>query len=42
VDALRVFEVQKDVLNHSYLDDWAARLELTDLWKRLKQEAEPA
>ena len=42
VDALRVFEVQMNVLNHSYLDDWAARMELTDLWQRLKQEAEPA
>ena len=41
VDALRVYEVQKEVLNHPYLEDWAHRLGLADLWDRLQREAEP-
>lgn len=41
VDVLRVYEVQKDLLDHAYLEEWAARLGIDDLWERLKREAEP-
>jgi hypothetical protein len=41
VDALRVYEVQNEVLNHPYIEDWADRLGVSDLWDRLQQEAEP-
>ncbi len=41
VDALRVYEVQQEILDHPYLDDWANRLGVEDLWKRLRQDAEP-
>jgi hypothetical protein len=40
VDALRVYEVQAGVLDHTYLDNWANRLGVADLWIRLKSEAE--
>ena len=39
-DALRVFEVQYDALDHDYLEHWVGRLELHRLWRRLKREAE--
>jgi hypothetical protein len=41
VDALRVYEVQQGFLNHPYLEDWAHRLGVADLWDRLQSEAEP-
>lgn len=41
VDALRVYEVQYGRLDRAYLDEWAARLEVKDLWDRLLREAEP-
>jgi len=41
VDALRVYEVQKGVLDLRYLVDWANRLGIADLWDRLQREAEP-
>lgn len=41
VDALRVYEVQKEALDHDYVGDWAQRLEVADLWQRLQREAEP-
>ena len=40
-DALRVFEVQSPLLDMAYLDDWANRLDVVDLWARLKSEATP-
>lgn len=39
IDALRVYEVQYEILNRPYLDEWASRLELEDLWERLQKEA---
>ena len=39
-DALRVFEVQYDALDHDYLEHWVGRLELHRLWRRLNREAE--
>ncbi len=41
VDALRVYEVQHGRLDQSYLDAWAARLDVTALLTRLRAEAEP-
>ena len=40
LDALRVYEVQNEILNHPYIDDWASRLEVLDLWDRLQRDAE--
>jgi hypothetical protein len=40
-DALRVFEVQRGVLDLEYLDEWASRLDVFELWTRLKAEADP-
>jgi hypothetical protein len=37
-DALRVFEVQGNALDFSYLDDWAKRLDVDELWRRIKSE----
>jgi hypothetical protein len=39
VDALRVYEVQAPGLDHAYLEDWVARLELAELWSRLQSDA---
>lgn len=39
-DALRVYEVQHDVLDRRYLERWAKELHIEDLWKRLTEEAE--
>ena len=41
VDALRVYEVQHGQLDESYLDAWAARLDLSALLARLRSEARP-
>lgn len=40
-DALCVFEVQYDTLDHDYLEHWVERLELRRLWDRMKSQAEP-
>lgn len=40
-DALRVYEVQAHLLDPGYLEDWAQRLDVTDLWRRIQEEAEP-
>jgi hypothetical protein len=37
-DALRVFEVQGNALDLAYLDDWANRLDVSDLWQQIKAE----
>lgn len=39
-DALRVFEVQSELLDLGYLQDWAERLSVTDLFERVRREAE--
>jgi hypothetical protein len=38
-DALRVFEVQRDSLEMSYLQQWVQHLQLDDYWSRLLHEA---
>ena len=40
-DALRVYEVQHDLLDGAYLDEWAASLGVADLLDRIKAEADP-
>jgi len=37
-DALRVFEVQGNTLDFSYLDAWAKRLDVAELWQQIKAE----
>jgi len=39
-DALRVFEVQYDTLDLSYLKKWVVALSLEEIWNRLQEEAE--
>lgn len=40
-DALRVYEVQRGVLDIEYLEQWAHSLEVQDLWSSLQAQAEP-
>jgi len=40
-DALRVYELQRGVLDVNYIDAWAARLGVMQLWQRILAEAEP-
>ena len=40
VDALRVYEVQAERLDHPYIEDWANRLIVGELWQRVQNEAE--
>lgn len=41
-DALRVYELQRDKLDVAYLSDWAARLDVWDLWEQIKTRADTA
>jgi hypothetical protein len=38
-DVLGVYEIQEPTLDQGYLDDWAVRLQLTDLLARVRREA---
>ena len=40
-DALRVYELQRPVLDLTYLNDWASRLGVESLWRRLQADAAP-
>ena len=40
-DALRVYEVQFGGLDIKYLDEWATRLGIQSLWKRVTDEGRP-
>jgi hypothetical protein len=40
-DALRIYELQHRQLDLDYLDEWASRLDVSDLWARLRSEAAP-
>ncbi|MBX2921108.1 MAG: hypothetical protein KF746_02865 [Chitinophagaceae bacterium] len=40
-DAVRVYEVQYARLDMNYLQTWVRRLQVTKLWSRLLQEAQP-
>ncbi len=39
-DSLRVYEVQYQNLDSDYLESWVKKLNLAEIWKRLKKEAE--
>ena len=39
-DALRVFEVQQELLDMQYLESWVGKLGLQELWWRLTERAE--
>ena len=39
-DALRVFEVQHDIVDMKYLEQWVRDLHIEGLWKQLIEEAE--
>lgn len=39
-DALRVYELQKEKLDMTYLNHWANQLKLLSSWQRIQQEAE--
>lgn len=41
VDAVRVYEVQHGRLDESYLDEWAAVLDVAEALSRLRAEAQP-
>ena len=40
-DALRVYELQRGVLDIEYVQQWAKTLEVQELWSDLQDEAEP-
>ena len=40
-DALRVYEVQFGNLDLVYIETWADRLQVRELWEKLKQNAQP-
>ena len=40
-DALRVYEVQHGQLDMEYMEEWAGRLGIEPLYKKMLQEAEP-
>ena len=40
-DALRVYEVQFQLLNVNYMTHWVKNLGQTDLWEQLVSDADP-
>lgn len=40
-DALRVYEVQFSRLDLSYIESWADRLKVRELWEAIKRDAQP-
>ncbi|CAN5432251.1 hypothetical protein BH24GEM3_BH24GEM3_10500 [soil metagenome] len=40
LDALRIYEVQAGALEIAYLDEWAERLGVAELWRRVQAQAE--
>jgi hypothetical protein len=41
VDAVRIFEVQHDALDRSYLNEWVSRLAVQEEWNQLIAQASP-
>ena len=41
IDALRVYEVQYQTLDVSYIEKWVTELNVIDIWKELKKNAQP-
>ena len=40
-DARGVYEMQAETLNIAYIDEWAVRLGVTELWERVNKESDP-
>ena len=40
-DVLRIYELQWDLLDLSYLQKWVTELDLKNLWQRIQDESEP-
>jgi hypothetical protein len=40
-DALRVYEVQYEILDINYINQWVENLQVTELWNGLQQRAQP-
>ncbi|MEO8961379.1 MAG: hypothetical protein ABI325_05835 [Ginsengibacter sp.] len=40
-DAMRVYEVQYEMLDLSYLEHWVKQLQVTEFWNKLVEEANP-
>ena len=40
IDALRVYEVQYQNLDINYIVNWASELKVTQIWEKLKSEAQ--
>jgi len=40
-DAMSVYELQFASLDRPYMEQWASKLDIEDLWERLKREAQP-
>src|SRR5439155_8362441 len=40
-DALRVYEIQYGNLDLYYIEEWVNRLQVNELWQKLKTEANP-
>jgi hypothetical protein len=40
-DAVRVYEVQFGKLDFNYIEPWVQKLQVKELWDKLKQEAQP-
>ena len=39
IDALRIYELQKDLMDMTYLEQWIMMMELNELWTDLKSRA---
>ena len=40
-DAIRVYETQYEVLDHTYLKQWLERLDVNEQWQRIVRDAKP-
>ncbi len=37
IDALRIYEIQKDILDISYIEKWVVSLDVKDLWEEIQK-----
>jgi hypothetical protein len=40
LDALRVYELQNEMLDREYIREWAKKLDVTSDWERILREAD--
>ncbi|HOV15213.1 MAG TPA: hypothetical protein PK771_13070 [Spirochaetota bacterium] len=38
IDALRIYEVQKDILDINYIELWAKKLDVTEVWQEIMKK----